>query len=341
MSETSSNKLTGWIVHVRRAALLLLATLVLLEIGLRILFALSLSRGMIAITHTPDLQQLNVSDSRLLWRLRPDVKDFTVRTHKVYDDEVPLPSAFTVNTNSLGLRGAKEPDLDSTFRILAVGDSTTFGLGVNDAETWPAQLERLLQERRPGAEVFNAGVTGYSVYQSLTYLRESGFALAPNVVLLTCGSNDFDTGGKLTQRQQQEFLHSVRPTSPRWVTFELLRKLSTDPGETAASVPNVPAPEFEQLLRAAVDACKERGIRLVLIIWPWQGQLEGSMSQSPLNDYHAIIERVGKEHGLSVVDLRRRWTAASMSSNYLDGVHVNAAGNADVAAAIAEVLGAE
>lgn len=341
MSETHPNEITGWAVIFRRVAFLLVATLVLLEVGLRILFAISLSRGMIAISHTPDLQRLNVSDTLLLWRLRPGIKDFPVRTHKVYENEVPLPSAFTVSTNSLGLRGAEEPASQPSFRVLAVGDSTTFGLGVNDAETWPAQLARLLQRENPGAEVLNAGVTGYSVYQSLTYLRESGFALAPKVVVLTCGSNDFDTGGKLTQQQQQAFLHSVRPTSTRWVTVELLRKLYTDPGDAAASVPNVPSTDFEQLLRATADACSERNIRLVLVIWPWQGQLEGSMSQSPLNDYHGIIERIGKERGLSVVDLRKRWTAATMSANYLDGVHVNAAGNADAAAAIAEVVRAE
>lgn len=338
MSETNPNQVKGWAAILRRVAFVLVATLVLLEVGLRILFAISLSRGMIAITHTPDLQRLNVSDALLLWRLRPGVKDFPVRTHKVYENEVPLPSAFTVSTNSLGLRGAEEPASQPSFRVLAVGDSTTFGLGVNDAETWPAQLARLLQKEKPGAEVLNAGVTGYSVFQSLTYLRESGFALAPKVVVLTCGSNDFDTGGKLTQQQQQAFLERVRPASPHWVTFELIHKFYADSEDEAANVPNVPAAEFESLLRSTAEECSQRGIRLVLVIWPWQGQLDGSMTESPLNDYHGIIERVGRERALSVVNLRKRWTAAAMSGNYLDGVHVNAAGNADAASAIGDVL---
>ena len=48
--------------------------------------------------------------------------------------------------------------------ILAVGDSFTFGDGVRDSETWPAQLEQLSERR-----VINGGVDGYGLDQ--TYLR--------------------------------------------------------------------------------------------------------------------------------------------------------------------------
>src|SRR5262245_46577047 len=33
------------------------------------------------------------------------------------------------------------------YRIVCLGDSCTYGLGVKTAETWPKQLERLLNER--------------------------------------------------------------------------------------------------------------------------------------------------------------------------------------------------
>jgi len=46
--------------------------------------------------------------------------------------------------------------------VLAVGDSFTFGDQVSDDETWPAQLEQLLQ--RP---VLNGGVFGYSFAQTV------------------------------------------------------------------------------------------------------------------------------------------------------------------------------
>lgn len=59
--------------------------------------------------------------------------------------------AFLVSTNPLGLRGP-EPSSRGP-RVLAVGDSVTFGWGVADEEAWPARLSALL-----GLEVLNAGV---------------------------------------------------------------------------------------------------------------------------------------------------------------------------------------
>ncbi len=73
----------------------------------------------------------------------------------------------TVRTLKDGARAngnARVPN--SAPRILAVGDSFTFGDGVRDKETWPSALERKL--KRP---VLNAGVYGYGVDQS--FLRAS------------------------------------------------------------------------------------------------------------------------------------------------------------------------
>jgi hypothetical protein len=61
--------------------------------------------------------------------------------------------SFTVSTNSRGLRGPEFADTAPGFRIVAYGDSVTFGWGVTEAESWPRRLSELL-----GVEVVNAGV---------------------------------------------------------------------------------------------------------------------------------------------------------------------------------------
>ena len=96
--------------------------------------------------------------------------------------------------NSLGLRGdMPEPEKPAGgVRILAVGDSTTFGWGVNDLETYGARLQRLLAEAEPGRpiRVVNAGVSAYNLRQSARLLGRLAPALNPDVVLVGVFWND-------------------------------------------------------------------------------------------------------------------------------------------------------
>ncbi|MEC7987704.1 MAG: hypothetical protein VX278_21225, partial [Myxococcota bacterium] len=49
--------------------------------------------------------------------------------------------SFLVNTNEDGLRTAHSADLDSDWKIMTMGCSTTFGWGVGNAEAYPSRLE--------------------------------------------------------------------------------------------------------------------------------------------------------------------------------------------------------
>jgi lysophospholipase L1-like esterase len=78
------------------------------------------------------------------------------------------------------------------FRIVAVGDSVTFGQPRKPDESWPKALERLLAERPAGprCEVLNLGVTGYNVLQVAERLRTLGLAYEPDLVLYGYVLND-------------------------------------------------------------------------------------------------------------------------------------------------------
>ncbi len=66
-----------------------------------------------------------------------------------------------VTIDALGLRRHDAGvTLDDRAPLLALGDSFTFGDEVDDADTWPARLERRLGQR-----VWNAGVFGYGLDQ--------------------------------------------------------------------------------------------------------------------------------------------------------------------------------
>ena len=90
--------------------------------------------------------------------------------------------------NSLGFRGpeiAIEKPPGRT-RVLVLGDSMTYGVGVEYEETFGAVLETLA----PRLQVINTGVPGYCGEQQLLLLEEFIGRLSPDVVLVAYFWND-------------------------------------------------------------------------------------------------------------------------------------------------------
>jgi len=71
-------------------------------------------------------------------------------------------------------------------RIIAIGDSVTFGLGVNTHEAWPAVLERSLDR----AEVFNLAMCGWDAEQSVSLAVGELEAWDPDLVVWGNFPND-------------------------------------------------------------------------------------------------------------------------------------------------------
>ena len=89
--------------------------------------------------------------------------------------------------NSAGFRGPElRPRQDNTVRIVALGDSQTFGFGVLDHETYAVQLEQLLSRFHPelDIQVTNTGSPRYGTYHQLNLLRSRWEELDPDLVLL-------------------------------------------------------------------------------------------------------------------------------------------------------------
>lgn len=96
-----------------------------------------------------------------------------------------------VKTNSLGLRD-KEYDLTQTDakRILLLGDSYTFGYGVQAEENFDSVLEEMLQQAGKRFIVMNTGVNGWGTLQQTLYGRDHLEQFRPDVVVITFCGND-------------------------------------------------------------------------------------------------------------------------------------------------------
>jgi len=91
------------------------------------------------------------------------------------------------------IRGPRKtgPKPAGMFRVIALGDSFTWGIEVKDEECFPHYLEKVLQGQR-SAEVFNMGVGSYGIDQMLLKYVRHGRQLRPDVVVLGIYPHDYD-----------------------------------------------------------------------------------------------------------------------------------------------------
>ena len=152
-------------------------------------------------------------DRFTFYRLRP-------RAHLELVDVFAPPAArertrWHVATNS---RGFRTPEFEmqpapGAIRVVVLGDSSTFGWGVEESETFPAQLRTALAARlgRPldQVEVIGLGVPGYSTFQGLVLLQRLGLALHPDLLVWSYLSND---GAATGEDDEATYARRLGPT---------------------------------------------------------------------------------------------------------------------------------
>ncbi|HEY6084548.1 MAG TPA: SGNH/GDSL hydrolase family protein [Nitrospira sp.] len=97
-------------------------------------------------------------------------------------------------TNSMGFRD-RERTMTRTseaLRVVALGDSFTWGSGVSYDDTFVKLIERGLDQIVPGAEVINLGMIGYQPEDYLSLLKSHGLSYHPDLILVNFFvGNDF------------------------------------------------------------------------------------------------------------------------------------------------------
>jgi lysophospholipase L1-like esterase len=94
----------------------------------------------------------------------------------------------SIKTNSLGLRDDELDNPKRKFRVLALGDSVTMGVGVEAEETFWSQIERRLKN----TEIANAGMGAIGTLHELAFYEHYGRSLDPDLVVVTFSENDLD-----------------------------------------------------------------------------------------------------------------------------------------------------
>lgn len=272
---------------------------------------------------------------------------------------------YRLVTDEEGLRTCdpkgKAPQ-EARFRILAVGDSITFGPYVDNEFTYPCLLEKALNEGStgPSFEVLNAGVPGYTVTDEHRYLLEKGLRLSPQVVLLGVHTNDPTDlspdsrarhGRPVQLGRLQKALFYLRrlawyEAAVRLRYWALAWRKGPAAGRPAGGgreewlAPSEQDwrpywPSYRSHLRGLIGSLRERGIPLLVILFPDPAQVEG---RSPAELQGALMETLSEE-GVPFVDLlpRLRGSPQGVFISPFNN-HLSSRGNFLVAEGVREAL---
>jgi lysophospholipase L1-like esterase len=281
--------------------------------------------------------------------------------------------------NAAGFRDARQrPERKpaGVTRVLLLGDSFTFGQGVNYGDAWPVVAERLMDRRYPGKlDLVKAGVQGTDTRSQLILLRRLARRLDVDAVVLGFLINDVYTNVPLQVHDLEgggDSLTSwdtVRSTVFRRVdetpTFHLLtfaRRLITsfDPAYIGLylSVPargdflRTPLPPLpreklqvtEELLSQMASFCDSLRVPLLVLSIPQQFQLLylRNPGRDPSVDVHLYdrhLEAFASSRGfdwVATLDDFARADTGGVEPFYRLDGHLTPAGNALLASRFVE-----
>jgi lysophospholipase L1-like esterase len=253
----------------------------------------------------------------------------------------------SVNVNRLGFRDLefavkKRP---GERRILAVGDSFTFGSGVQLEDTWPQILERLLSEgRSTPVEVINGGFAagGHTPAHYADWVGSHGAAFSPDLVIVGLCLNDLSPRVGLLSYpvvEVEPFLGGVsrivdairREIEQRRVvaaTYDATLLVELDPttwNDTQAG------------LRQMRDDLAHRSIRYLVAILPMLSQLG---PRHPNRGLHRLVAEFCGQEGIDCLDLLPAFEGRAERSLWVHPTdqHPNDVGNRILAEGIRDHL---
>ena len=104
----------------------------------------------------------------------------------------PQGPSYSFSHNSLGFRGSREyPAKQGSYRVLFLGDSFTYGVGVNDDQAFPFLTEEILRAKNYSVETINTGNPGAGTDFQLKLMQVHGKKLQADLVVLGFYWNDF------------------------------------------------------------------------------------------------------------------------------------------------------
>ena len=268
----------------------------------------------------------------------------------------------TIRINSAGFRGPEiASEKGDRFRIVALGESQTFGPTLRDGEKpWPERLQELFDRAscsRP-VEVVNAGTEAYTLEDNLERMRRDVLPLKPDLIISTHGMNGLLALGLRRQAEPNE--PGVRPRASALLGRAVLtvERVLHDWRTRNEPPPAPPPPLSDQALlksryaeayRKLIALARDNDVPLVLATSSMAVD-EGSPREvkdfygavfKPIDDiiaanaaHNRLVRLLAEESGVPLIDAGAGLDGAWDDDLYLDIVHFTDRGNAREAEAM-------
>lgn len=249
-----------------------------------------------------------------------------------------------VDINSFGYRDEEYPveRIPGSVRVLMLGDSITFGWGVDEGNTFSSLLEQDLARQLIGkVEVINSGVGNYNTVQQVAAFKKHGSKLSPDCVVVNFFLNDAEptpqrsrVAGLLEHFQSLVFM---------WSRYDfLMRSVGQRPDAITYYTDLYGASDGWKAARESLTELKgvtsSHGAKLLLVLIP---DLHIRDGQYPFLGVHEAVTDFAISQGIPTIDLLPYFQGVddmSMLWVSADDAHPNSEGHRLIADGIRDTL---
>ena len=259
-------------------------------------------------------------------------------TNKALADETN--KGIRIQHNSKSQRGKEysHVELDSSTRIVTIGGSTTYGVGVNNNEIWPSLLDSMLGE---DSMIINLSVPGHSSVEHLItaslYLEE----YKPEIIVIHAGLNDMKNSHVNDLKNDysnfhepylfgvmgQCYLEEIPKISSLYYTLRFLQKMNLYPlcdfhkakfyGHKSDEIDSNVLSIYSSNLKKLIYICKYYSDNIIIVP---QVLLEEKVKDDGLSWWIPYIPSNQLVKHMNAFNKASRETAISMNCSYLDSV---------------------
>lgn len=286
-------------------------------------------------------------DAALGWKQRPNL-------HTTF-----LGKTLTTDGNGWRVQPAATSSIKT---VVILGPSSSFGWGVDDADTYPAQLQSMLGS---DYKVWNLGEIGYSTDQGRRLLESGAVAaLHPDIIVFAYGVNDLDLHRFYFQSSAPDLIELSKKRNTLSIAVgnvlarsDLLNLASRRAARVLSFILQV-RPQSQNLVRVPSDAfaknyeamillAKQEGafpVVLSTIVHEPQVHVSSGAGTLPeplrvekgVTEYDRILSFVAAKEKVPYLELAN--VVSSTDGNFVDPIHFSIEGNRIVATQLARII---